>query len=78
MQLNPYQITNGIFDRTRSKLPKDCMQTQKTMYSQSNPEREKWSWRESGSWTSHDITKVQSSKQYGTGTKTEILIKGTG
>ena len=34
--------------------------------------------KESGSWTSGYTTKVQSSKQYGTGTKTEILIKGTG
>ena len=48
------------------------METQKTLNSQSNPEKEKWSWRQSGSLTSNYTTKPQSSKQYGTGTKTEI------
>ena len=33
---------------------------------------------ESGSWTSDYTTKQQSSKLYGTGTKTEIQISGTG
>ena len=33
---------------------------------------------ESGSWTSDYTTKQQSSKLYGTGTKTEIEISGTG
>ena len=33
---------------------------------------------ESGSLTSDYITKKQSSKLYGTGTKTEIEISGTG
>ena len=32
----------------------------------------------SGSWTSDYTTKQQSSKLYGTGTKTEIYISGTG
>ena len=30
VQCNPYQITNGIFHRTRAKNLKICMETQKT------------------------------------------------
>ena len=32
---------------------------------------------ESGSLTSHYTTKIQSSKEYGTSTKTEIQLNGT-
>ena len=42
IQCNPYQITNGVFHRTRKKLFSVCMETQKTPNSQSNPEKEKW------------------------------------
>ena len=45
IQRNPYQITNGIFYRTRTKNLKICMETQKNLKSQSNREKEKWSWR---------------------------------
>ena len=44
MQCNPYQTTNGIFHRTRTKNFTICMETQKTPNSQSNLEKEKWSW----------------------------------
>ena len=37
-----------------------------------NLEKEKGNWRKSGSLTSDYTTKLQSSKQYDTGTKTEI------
>ena len=47
------------------------MKTQKTPNSQSNLEKEK-QLEESGSLTSGYTTKLQSSKQYGTGTKIEI------
>ena len=43
MECNPYQITNGIFHRTRTKNFTICMETQKTPNSQSNLEKEKWS-----------------------------------
>ena len=43
----------------------------------SNPEKEKWTQKKSGSLTSDYTTKLQSSKQYGTGRKLEIHIKGT-
>ena len=45
IQCNPYQISNGIFHRTRTKNLTICMETQKTPNSQSNLEKEKWSWR---------------------------------
>ena len=48
------------------------MQTQKTPKSQSNLEKEKMELDEATFLTSDCTTKLQSSKQYGTGTKTEI------
>ena len=39
MQCNPYQNTNGIFHRTRSKNFKFCMETPKTLKSENNRER---------------------------------------
>ena len=49
IQCNPYQITNCIFHRTRTKI-KICMETQKTLNSQSNLEKEKRSWRNQAPW----------------------------
>ena len=46
IQCNPYQTTNGIFHRTRTENVTICMETQKTLNSQSNLEREKRSWRD--------------------------------
>ena len=45
IQCNPYQTTNDIFHRTRTKNFTICVETQKTPNSQSNLEREKLSWR---------------------------------
>ena len=45
IQCNPYEVTNGIFHRTRTENFTICMETQKTLNSQSNLEKEKWSWR---------------------------------
>ena len=44
---------------------------QKTLNSQSNPEKEEWM-EESTCLISDYTTKLQSSRQYGTGKKTEI------
>jgi len=41
IQCNPYQITNGIFHRTRTKKFTICMETQMILNSQSNLEKEK-------------------------------------
>ena len=38
IQCNPYQTTKGIFHRCRTKNFTICMETQKTLYSQSNVE----------------------------------------
>ena len=50
IQCNPYQITNGIFHRTRTKKFTIHMETQKTPNSQSSLEKEEWSWRNQPSW----------------------------
>ena len=50
IQCNPYQITNGIFYRARTKNLKICMETQKTLNSQSSLEGKKWSRRSQTPW----------------------------
>ena len=45
IQCNLYQTTNGIFNRTITANFTICMETQKTMDSQSNLEKVKWGWR---------------------------------
>ena len=45
IQCNHYQTTSGIFDRTRRKNFKICMETQKAPNNQSNLEKEKRRWR---------------------------------
>ena len=74
---NPYQATNGIFHRTITNNFTICMEIQKTSNSQSNLEKEEWNWRNQNCLTSGSTTKPQSSRQYGTGTKTDIQINGT-
>ena len=44
IQCNTYQGTKGIFHRTDQKKFTICMEMQKTSNSQSNLEKEKWSW----------------------------------
>ena len=50
IQCDPYQITNDIFHRTRTKNFTIHMETQKTPNSQSSLEKEEWSWRNQLSW----------------------------
>ena len=50
IQCNPYQITSGIFHRTRTKNFTICMETKKIPSSQGNLEEEKWNWRNQPSW----------------------------
>ena len=77
IQCSPYETTNDNLCRTRTKYFKICMETQKILNSQSNT-KEKTELKESGSLTSDYTTNLQSSKQYGTGTKPEIQINGAG
>ena len=46
IQRDPYQITNGIFHRTRIKKFTTHMETQKTPNSQSSLQKEEWSWKD--------------------------------
>ena len=50
IQWDPYQITNGIFHRSRTKNFTIHMETPKDLSSQSNFEKEEWSWRNQPSW----------------------------
>ena len=45
IQCDPYQITNDIFHRTRTKNFTIHIDSQKTLNSQSSLEKEEWSWR---------------------------------
>ena len=45
IQCDPYQITNGIFHRNRTKNFTIHMETQKTLNSQSSLDKEEWSLR---------------------------------
>ena len=59
IQCNPYQITNSIYYRTRTKNLKICMETQKTPNSQSSLEGKKPELEESDFLTSDNTTKLQ-------------------
>ena len=50
IQCDPYQITNGIYHRTRTENFTIHIKTQKTLNSQSSLEKEEWSWRNQSSW----------------------------
>ena len=70
IQCDPYQITNGVFHRTRTKIFTIHMKIQKTPNSQSSPEKEEWSWRNQASWLqtilqsySHQDSMVLAQKQ---------------
>ena len=71
IQCNPYQATSGIFHRARTNNFTMCLEIQKTSNSQSNRER-RLKLEESTCLTLGSTTKPQSSRLYGTGTKTEI------
>ena len=45
IQCNPYQATNGIFQRTRANNYTIYMEIQKTLNGESNTENEEWNWR---------------------------------
>ena len=70
IQCDSYQITNGIFHRTRTKIFKVHMEKQKTLNSQSSLEKEEWSWRNQPFWLqiilqsySHQDSMVLAQKQ---------------
>ena len=72
IQCNPYQATSGIFHRTRTNNFKIFIEIQKKTQLAKAILRKKMELEESTCLTSGSTTKPQSSKQYGTGTKTDI------
>ena len=76
IQCDPFQITNGIFHRTRTKISQ-------FIWKHKRPRRPKAVLRNKNGaeginlLTSDYTTNLQSSRQYGTGTKTEIYTNGT-
>ena len=63
----PIKLSMVFFTELKQIISQFVCETQKTLNSQSNLEKE-----ESTFLTSDYTTKLQSSRQYGTGTKTEI------
>ena len=59
IQCNPYETTNGIFHRSRTKNFTICMETQKTPNSQSSLEGKKTELEDVDSLTSDYTTKLQ-------------------
>ena len=71
IQCNPYQITNDIFHRTRKKLSQFILKHKRPEQPKQSRER-RIELEESTFLTSDYTTKLQPSRQYGTGTETEI------
>ena len=76
IQCNPYQATNGIFHRARTNNFTICMEIQKILKQPKQSCERRMKLEESTCLTSGSMTKPQSSRQYGIGTKTEIQING--
>ena len=72
IQCNPYQATSHIFHRTRTNNFKIFIEIQKKTQLAKAILRKKMELEESTCLTSGSTTKPQSSRQYGTGTKTDI------
>ena len=71
IQFNPYQNTSGYFSQNK-KFQFVWKHKRQFVFCQSNLEKEKMELEESTFLTSNYTTKLQSSRQYGAGTKTEI------
>ena len=68
----PIKIPMAFFtDGARTNNFKNCMETQKILNGQSWPNGQRTKLEESSSLTSDSTTKLQSSKKYGTSTKTD-------
>ena len=70
IQCDPYQITNGIFHRTRKKIFHNLYGNTKDPKEPKQFGERRMELEES-TFLSSDTTKQQSSRQYGTGTKSD-------
>ena len=77
IQRNPYEATSGVFHRAKTNNFTICMEIQKNLEQPKQSHERRMKLEESIGLTSDYTTKLQSSRQYGTGTKTEIQINGT-
>ena len=59
IQWNPCPLTNGIFQRTRTKYLKIFVETKKTLNNQSHLGKEKQSWRIQVSWLQNSMVLAQ-------------------
>ena len=82
IQCDPYQITNGIFHKTRTKKLTTNMETQNTPNSQRSLEKKEWSWRNQPSWLqtilqsySHQDSMVLAQKQKCRTMKQDIKLR---
>ena len=77
IQCNPYQITNGIFFTDQNKKFHNPYGNRKDPEQPKQSQERRMELEESAFLASDYTTKLQSSRQYGTGTKTEIQTNGT-
>ena len=77
VQCNPYQATNGILHRARTNNFTIFLYNTKPLEQPKKDLERRMELEESTFLTSGYTTKTQSSRQYGTGTKTEIQVNGT-
>ena len=77
IQFNPYQITNGIFHRIRTKNFTICMETQRSQ-TESNHEKDKQEEESDQAPWLQTVLQECSHQDGGSGAKPETQIHGTG